>query len=511
MKLLWLIRSESYKKGMLLSVIFNGISKAVLFLLTIVIAHYFGSSIKTDIYFFIYSTMILLAGFVNAVDIAVLIPESMRIREQEGAQNATAFLNYFLRLYFFIGILFVAIMFFFGTTVFGAISRFSAADILACRNYFLLGSFYFLFQVLTNYINNVLTSLKYFTLPMIISGVNSCIIIICIILLHSQFDVLSILTGGIVAYSINLVALLFVLKKATAFHTIKCSLKDSKKISRNILYTSMGQLVTTAGSYFPLYLLSGFNSGVISALSYGKNLADVPNTLLTAQLANVNGIQLNEQAAAHDLAGMNKVFFSTVKFLVFVLVPIGFFMFIFATPIVKFFYERGNFTAADIDGAATFMQLLAVTVFSVGVNAVVARVFIAMQAIRQAFIYQVIINILLLSATWLLVKYYGAYGYGYGVVAINILNYMLMYFACKKITPHINYAALMKYTLLIVFINAGIGTALWFAKPYLPANVLLLLATGFLTWIIALAAMNKLLHLSINYRLIFKKDDNSAT
>ena len=47
-----LIKSESYKRGTVLSVLFNIVSKGILFLLTIIIARYFGSNIKTDIYFF---------------------------------------------------------------------------------------------------------------------------------------------------------------------------------------------------------------------------------------------------------------------------------------------------------------------------------------------------------------------------------------------------------------------------------------------------------------------------
>ena len=52
---LGLIRTESYKKGMLLSVFFNFIAKGILFLFTILIAKFFGRDIKTDIYFFIYA------------------------------------------------------------------------------------------------------------------------------------------------------------------------------------------------------------------------------------------------------------------------------------------------------------------------------------------------------------------------------------------------------------------------------------------------------------------------
>ena len=126
MNFLRLIKAESYKRGMALSVLFNIISKGILFLLTIIIARYFGSDIKTDIYFFVFATMILFSGFINSIDTAVLIPESMRLREKEGESKAMDFLNYFLLIYFIIGVLFTVIMYFFGTMVFGLISKFTS-------------------------------------------------------------------------------------------------------------------------------------------------------------------------------------------------------------------------------------------------------------------------------------------------------------------------------------------------------------------------------------------------
>ena len=105
MNFLRLIKAESYTKGMALSVFFNIISKGILFLLTIIIARSFGSDIKTDIYFFVFATMILFSSFINNIDTAVLIPESMRLREKEGDEKAATFLNYFLLIYLVIGIL----------------------------------------------------------------------------------------------------------------------------------------------------------------------------------------------------------------------------------------------------------------------------------------------------------------------------------------------------------------------------------------------------------------------
>ena len=496
MNLLRLIQTESYKKGMLFSVIFNIISKGILFLLTILVAKFFGSDIRTDIYFFVYGSMILFSGFINTIDTSVLIPESMRLRENGGENAAMGFLNFFLRIYFLIGIAFVALMLFFGTTIFGIISKFSADDIILYKNYFLLGSLYFLFQVLTNYLNNILTSLKFFTVPMIISGINSCIVIAVIILLHKQYDVLSVFIGGIAAYVISLILLLVLMKKNANWNFFTHTPSIQKKTWGNIVFSEMGQLATLASGFFPLFLLSGFGKGVISLMNYGKNIADIPNTIITSQLSNVSGIQLNEQAAMHDTAGINDTFLHTGKLLLFILIPVGCYLFVFAEPIVRLFYQRGGFNESAVPGAAKFLQLLGITIFSTGINSLVTRIFIATQAIRQAFVYQLVLNSLLIAAIWIFTKYYGAYGYAYSIIAMNLVNFFTMYFICKKLVRQIDYAALLKYTALLFLINAAIATGLYFAAPYLHTGFLGNLIISFLVYLFILLLLNKKFHIN---------------
>ncbi|MEP7239098.1 MAG: lipid II flippase MurJ [Ferruginibacter sp.] len=497
-----LIKSESYKRGTVLSVIFNIISKGILFLLTIIIARYFGSNIKTDIYFFVFASMILFSGFINNIDTAVLIPESMRLRANEGKEKSVAFLNYFLLIYFIIGILFTIGMYFFGTIVFNLISKFSEADIINYHSYFWIGSLFFIFHVLTNYLNTILTSLKFFSLPMIISSFKSCIVIVCIFLLKADYDVLSIFLGGLISYAINLIIQLYVLKKIAGWNFSIISSAMRKKIWSNIFYAELGQITTVASSMFPLYLLSGFGSGIISVMNYGKNIADIPNTLVTSQFANVSGIKLNEQVAKLDHAGMNETFLQTSKLMVFMLVPMGFYCFVFAKPIVEIFYQSRNFNADAVAQAAMFLKLLAVTIFSIGINAMVTRVFIAVQAIKPAFFYQVALNVLLIATIWVCTRYYGAYGYPYAIIIVNLVNYVAMYFLCKKLVPQINYAALLKYTSLIILINAIVAAVLYAAVNYADLGGLLNIIFGFLLYLIILLILNKKFRLNTELELI---------
>jgi putative peptidoglycan lipid II flippase len=499
-----LISTESYRRGAVLSVLFNIVSKGILFLLTIIIARYFGSNIKTDIYFFVFTTMLLFSSFVNAIDTAVLIPESMRIREKKGHDQATVFLNYFLLIYLFIGVAFTAGMYFFGTKVFGLISRFRQEDILHYRDYFWIGSFFFIFHVLTNYLNSILTSLKYFSLPMVLSSIKSGIVIVCILLLRSGYDVLSVFWAGLISYAVNLLLQLYVLKKNAGWRFIFGKVELAKDLRRRTVFAELGQVATVASSMFPLYLLSGYGSGIISVMNYGKNIADIPNTLITAQFANVSGIQLNEQAARNDHAGMNDSFLRTSKMMVFILVPLGFLLFILAKPLVELFYQSRNFSPDSVEETAMFLKLLSVTIFSIGINAMVTRLFIAVQAIRQAFYYQLFFNLLLIGVMALSTNYAGAYSYPYAIIMVNLLNFFAMYLVCRRLVPYIDYAALLRYTLLMILINAVIAASIYFAMQVFNLDGIIALIAGSSIYLFILLLLNRKFKLNTELAQLFK-------
>jgi putative peptidoglycan lipid II flippase len=282
------------------------------------------------------------------------------------------------------------------------------------------------------------------------------------LLLYKQYDILSVLISGLAAYFINLIFLVYLLKKNADWNFFICKKAIAQKVWGKLFFSELGQLATLASSYFPLFLLSGFNSGVISAMNYGKNIADIPNTLLTAQVANVSGIKMNEQVAKNELAGLNDTFIKSAKLLVFILVPVGAYMFVFAQPLIELFYKTGNFTAAAVASSAKFLQLLAITIFSIGVNAMVTRIFIAMQVIKQALFYKIIMNGLLIVAIWIFSKYYGAYGYPYGVIFMNTVNFLGMFFICRKFFKSIQYGQLLKYTAVIILIHLPVAAILFY-------------------------------------------------
>ena len=106
-----MLKSESYKRGAVLSTVLNVVAKGIGFLNTLIIAFYFGANAGTDIYFYILAVALLITGTINSIDYFVLVPESMKIRERKGEQEAQKFLNFFIYSYILFGILLAVICF----------------------------------------------------------------------------------------------------------------------------------------------------------------------------------------------------------------------------------------------------------------------------------------------------------------------------------------------------------------------------------------------------------------
>jgi len=63
---------------------------------------------------------------------------------------------------------------------------------------------------------------------MIISSVKSCIVIICIFLLKADYDVLSVILGGLISYAVNLLIQIYILYKITGWKLLLQNRRSGK-------------------------------------------------------------------------------------------------------------------------------------------------------------------------------------------------------------------------------------------------------------------------------------------
>lgn len=496
------LRTESYKKGIFYSSGFNVLAKILTFSQGLVIAYYFGTKSETDVYFYCFSTITLISIYFGSMNHTVIIPEAMRIKVQNSDEDAMSFLNFFLGIYSFIIMLLTFILLINPIKIFSIISNFNS-NLLNINKQLVLFSIPLLFLItLTTYLTDILTSYKYFTIPMIAATINSLFVLLFIFLFHNSLSILSILFGLTCGYILNIVFLLILLKRMGwifKFKFIKISLLNKK----NIFYAQLGNITSILGSYLPLYLISSFNPGIITALNYGQKVANIPDQFVTTQVSQVMGIKFNELYAKKDFVKLNESFKEAASFLMFVSLPISFIFFLFCELIIKYLYMRGAFDKHSVIITSEFLKYFGLILPFIALNTLGTRLLMASQKIKASFYSQIIINVLFLILLYFLIKKIGPLGYPLSILIylpISVLPYS--YFLFKYLFPEFEYFKVINSFFLIAFLNILISTPIYILIRYEMHGILFFLFSV-LYYLISLIFVNNYFVLSKHGRELF--------
>jgi peptidoglycan biosynthesis protein MviN/MurJ (putative lipid II flippase) len=488
-----LIKAESYKKGIFLSTVFNIANKGLVFCNSLIIAFFFGAQLKMDIYFYAYNTIVILSAFITSLNASVLIPESMRLRARQGEESAIRFLNFFLYLYAAITILLCLIFLVNPVKTFTLVSGFDKTALLQQAQILTLSIPLIFLMPVINLLTDIMTSYKFFTIPMIAGIVNGLFSILFVVLFHRTLDVLSLLAGLLLSYSLNFLLLVSLMKKRLGWNFRFRRVRVEKRIWKNIFFAQAGNITTSLSSYAPLYLLSSFNGGIITSLNFAQQISSLPTTLITNQFSSVAGIKFNELYAKKEFSGVNRIFLSTCSFLIFILMPISGIVFLYSSEITSFLLERGAFHKSGVANTSLFLKYLGLLMPMLAINTFVARLFMAGHKIMEAFAYQVIFNCILILFIFLGIRALGIAGYPIAMVCLHLFNVLGSYFLLRFF-PQIQYGKVLLDFIKIVGVNLLAFIPVLALKNYFSnLYVLLSIMIGSTLYILVLLTANRLL------------------
>jgi putative peptidoglycan lipid II flippase len=501
-----ILRVESYRKGIFLSSVFNVFAKSLGFGASLAIAYYFGTQTGTGVYFYAVATITMFASLITGLNSSVIIPEAMRLQIRQGLPASMAFLNFFLYAYCAIGVAVTVAIAVDPLQMFLAISQFPAQSLTPHVALLVASIPLFLLMLISTYLTDILTSRKYFTIPMITSMINSGIVLVVAILLHTRYDVLSLLIGMNGAYVLQIAFLIFLLKKSLDWKFAPRRVAIGRHIVRNLLFAEGGSLMSVFASYTPMFLLSGFGAGVIAALSFGQRVADVPTALITLQFSAVAGIKFNELFAGREMDNLNAVFVSSAKLLLFILVPISALVFVFSHEIIEVLYRRGAFDEQAVQSSAQFLQFLILLAPMIALNTLVSRVFMAAQKISIAFWYQLVANATLIAIVVAGVTLFGVTGYLLGLVLSYAISSLMYLFLLRVVFPFLEYRRVLLAFLVLLLLNAALAAPVALAKPaLLTLGHLAGPALAGLVYIVALVVVNAFMRLNEEARTFVGK------
>jgi peptidoglycan biosynthesis protein MviN/MurJ (putative lipid II flippase) len=496
-----LLKVESYRKGIVLSTFFNIINKGFVFLNSLAIAYFFGTQLKVDLYFYAYNTVLLIVTFITSLNSSVLIPESMRIRKQEDPGNVIFFFNFFIYCYLAITILICLVFFISPVKAFVVLSNYNPAILHQEAAILYLSIPLILLVTLTTMLTDILTSFRFFTIPMVAAIINSLFSLLFIILFHKSLDVRSITLGLLISYTVNIIFLFFLLRKYIQWHFGFKWIDLGKKTWGNILYAQMGNFVTSLGGYAPLYLLSGAGGGVIAALNYAQQISTQPTSFITNQFSAVSRIKMSELYVAGDYSKVNEIFLSSIRFLLFILLPVSGILYLYADQIVVLLFKRGSFDAASVRISSDFLRYLGLSLPFTAIISIAGNLYVAAQLIKVSIGYQIVSNLLFIGLVFFLLKWFGYTGYPIAYLIINIINVFVVYIFCKLFFHFIRYDHILKYLGLLVGINILIVVSLKALSMVTTQNTAIItVATGSLIYMAVLFFVNHFFHVNADFK-----------
>lgn len=432
-----MLKTESYKKGIVKSTALNIVAKSIGFINSLILAFYFGASASTDIYFYVLSVAALITNTVNGIDYLVLIPEAMKLRETKGEKSSQQFLNFFIWLYAAIGILITIFIVLSPVLFFNLFSKFDRSQLQDHSQLLYIGCIIIVFQLLNNLMSAILVSYKYFTMPIITGLVNSIFAITLTLVFHKQLGITGTILGISAGYVVNFILLLVQLKKYHGWEFLKVHVVKVKRVWRNIGLIQVNILPVWIRNYIILYLLSGLGTGIITSVNLGQMLATMPEIFILTQITSVVGIKFSELAAKEDYKETSRVLSNVLSTLFVLLIPVAIAMAVAHKEIIAIVFQRGHFTASSAATTAFCFFYFALILPSKIYDVTFTRLFTSFQVYGLSTLAAVIGHSIITVITFFAIKQFNLTGYfisimiGYYII-MPVISLFVLHFGLKK-------------------------------------------------------------------------------
>lgn len=456
-----IFRIQSFRQAAFWSTGINAFSQGMALVFSMVMAAVFGAQDSTDVLYYCIGIFALLTGLFQAVNVSVLIPETMRRRHQAGEADAMAFINRFFAAF---GVMIVGLTAWIlrdPAASMTMISRFSEEALRSNSRlvFILLASLPL--QMAAQLLLDVLVSYKFLALPATLSCVNRILNIAFVLAFHRQLGVMSVALGMLIGFALQVALNLHLLRRAIHWNPFLWRTRIGAAAHRNVAWTGLGTLASTAAGYLPLFLFSGFSAGALTTLNYARRLSATPTQLLTSQISNVTGIKFNELAARNELGELAAVFDRLCRALVLGLVPLAYGLMLASHSIAEILFGRGDFNEAAVASVGKMFGLLILVLPLEAMNFLVARYFVARQAIAQALPLQLAGAAIQFGAVFWSVRQWGEYGYPIGLMIFWVLYFMALAVAMPRLFEGISIWPLMGSWLRTMGACAAVAGVVW--------------------------------------------------
>ncbi len=451
-----MLRKESYRRGSVKSTLLQVVAQGLAFVFNMVMAACFGAIVATDVFNYCVTTFTMVAGFMLALDTAVLIPEAMRRRIQESEESSMQFLNFFMALFLLVTGVISALAMWQPIGFLTAISQFDPAALAANREIILWVIPVFALQLLAQYTNSILVSYKFFSLPAMWGVFSRVLNIVYVLCFYRRL--------GVVALAQSLI-LGLLLQVGVAFWLMRRHLGWKFRfrwpcihlsVWRNIAYTELGVLVVTLALFSPVLMASAAPEGFVTAMNYALKLSQVPEYLLSTQITLIVGIKLNELASKRDGIEFGRFYERMAGFMFWCCTPLTFILYAAAPDGLRILLLRGAYTEEALQITVALFQGLIVAFPAIIYNALLLQALAARQKVLMRNVMDITMCSTIFVGLWVLVPRVGLLNFPWIKTGCMYGVHFLWMLATRHRMPNVRLASIYNRMVLNVILNVGI-------------------------------------------------------
>jgi len=216
---------------------------------------------------------------------------------------------------------------------------------------------------------------------------------------------------------------------------------------RQVLMLMVPRILDLAVFQFTLVattnLASRLDAGSVSALEWGWDAMQLPETIIGTAFGLVAFPTLAELAARHDLAGLRTTLSETLRAVITLTVPAAAALILLGRPLLALLYQRGSFDAAATEAVYIALRFFALGLVGHASLELVARAFFAQKDTVTPLLIAITFGVIQVLLALLLMQ---ALGYG-GLALANSLaitgEVLLLMLVLRKRWGHIDARAIL--------------------------------------------------------------------
>lgn len=315
----------------------------------------------------------------------------------------------------------------------------------------------------------VLQSYGEFLIPAIISLVSNGILILYIIFVGDRFGVRGVAVAMLIAWASQCIVQIPSLIKMKYRYRPRLSFKNEGirsvcKLALPIILSTWMQPINTM---INIRLASSLNGGeAMTALDYANKLYVILVGVFTFTATNLIFPSLSRASAGNENEKFNSIISKAIRYVVFIIAPVMIGFLILSTPIIRLFYERGQFDAQSTALTSTALFCYSFGMLGYGMQEMANKGFYALHdgktPMRVAFA-GIAVNIVL-SIVLVKVMRVGLAGLAISAsVAANIIGFSLLYKLNKRANGGIITKSFSIFALKVLISTIIMGIAVYVA------------------------------------------------